>query len=237
MHEDGHLLLILHAPPSDDHSEREPRLFWRNDAGAWVSDQLGTGIHSLKEHVADFDERTEHLEDLFDEADSSEDFYALLREVVPLSRTVRNLYATLQDARERSGDDKELISLRDQASDMVRRLDLLHEDIKNGLNFTVAFQSEEQTWRSYEMSVSAHRLNLLAAIFLPTATLASLYGMNLRNGWEDDPSRMPFWAVFAFGIVLGVVTTIMLTRHPTKPTISRTAPKIAEQKDATESAE
>ena len=36
MHEEGHLLLVLHAPPSPDSPHREGRFFWRDHAGQWT---------------------------------------------------------------------------------------------------------------------------------------------------------------------------------------------------------
>ena len=42
---DGHLLLVLHAPPKPEAAEREGRFFWRNPQGEWTSKDLGSGIH------------------------------------------------------------------------------------------------------------------------------------------------------------------------------------------------
>ena len=43
---EGHLLLVLHAPPAPDQDEREGRFFWRKPDGTWVSDRMGVGQHS-----------------------------------------------------------------------------------------------------------------------------------------------------------------------------------------------
>jgi len=96
--------------------------------------------------------------------------FDLLRSIAPLHRTARHLYATLQEARELVPEDRDLINLRDQIGEIERALELLHGDAKNGLEFTVARQAEQQAERTYDMAVSAHRLNLLAAAFFPVAT-------------------------------------------------------------------
>ena len=40
---DGHLLLVLHAPPDPDQDQRKGRFFWRKPDGVWASDQMGSG--------------------------------------------------------------------------------------------------------------------------------------------------------------------------------------------------
>ena len=44
MHEDGHLLLVLHAPPGTCDAERIGRLFWRAPEGNWSSTEQGPGL-------------------------------------------------------------------------------------------------------------------------------------------------------------------------------------------------
>ena len=44
---DGHLLLVLHAPPKPDDPERVGRFFWRNPQGEWLSKDLGSGIRAF----------------------------------------------------------------------------------------------------------------------------------------------------------------------------------------------
>jgi len=36
MQHDGHLLLVLHAPPSPDSAERHGHVFWRDADGKWT---------------------------------------------------------------------------------------------------------------------------------------------------------------------------------------------------------
>src|SRR5262249_31193757 len=172
---EGHLLLVLHEPPLAGVPERTGRLFWRDPEGTWRARPLGDGPQALKRHVAEFAERVEELEKQWQTATTAEDYYTLLRAIAPLHRTARNLHATLQQARELVPEDRDLINLRDQVGEIERALELLHADAKNGLDFTVAHQVEQQAERSYDMAVAAPRLNLLAGAVLPLPPLSAPY--------------------------------------------------------------
>jgi hypothetical protein len=218
---DGHLLLVLHEPPEAGALDRAGRLFWRDAQGEWRSKSLGDGAQALKRHVAQFADRLEDLEKQWQRAASAEDFYLLLRAIAPLHRTTRNLYATLQEARELAADDRDLINQRDRVGEIERAIELLHGDARNGLDFTVARQAEQQAQRTYEMAVAAHRLNVLAAIFFPIATLSGIYsavfGMMLAHGdaWQH-PWSTPglFWCVLALGLLGGLVLAKRVARKP-----------------------
>ncbi len=45
---EDHLLLVLHAPPKPDDSERSGRFFWRSPQGDWLSKDLGSGIRAWR---------------------------------------------------------------------------------------------------------------------------------------------------------------------------------------------
>ena len=229
MSAEGHLLLVLHAPPSVGIPARTGRLFWRDPEGAWRSKPLGDGPNALKRHVAEFSERVEELEKQWQSAGSAEDYFILIRTIAPLHRTARHLYAVLQEARELVPEDRDLINLRDQVGEIDRALDLLHGDAKNGLDYTVAHQAEQQAERSYEMAVAAHRLNMLAATFFPVATLSAIfgavYGMMLAHeqhglhGWSTPEI---FWSVMGTGAICGLLLGIFVARKPA-PVCARVA--------------
>jgi len=205
MFADGHLLLLLHAPPKADEPQRSARVFWRSPDGTWQS-TMGPGIASLQRHLAEFHALLERLDDLEDLADRAQDFLAILQEIAPLRRTARNLHETLQQAREMVPDDSELILCRDQAYAMQRRAELVESDTQSGLQCAVARRAEEQAQSSQRMATLAHRLNVMAALFFPIATLATVFGMNLRHGMEItsfDP--WPFWIVLGTGLFVGLL--------------------------------
>ena len=59
------------------------------------------------------------------------------------------------------------------------------------------------------MARSAHHLNILAAIFLPLATLASVLGMDIPHGLEDSKPPGTFLLVLAVGLGLGLLVTVV----------------------------
>lgn len=213
---EGHLLLILHAPPEPDQTQRAARLFWRLPDGQWKSSDLGTGTAALAEHLQQYRKRVERHEEHEDSARVARDYFGLLRDVVPLHRTVRNLHSALQQARELVPDDRDLIAFRDEANDLERALELLHSDLQNGLSFTVAFQAEQQAAQGHAMAVSAHRLNLLAALFFPIGALAAVFGMNLSHGLDRFDSPALFWTVLAAGLVTGIVLALGIASRPAR---------------------
>ncbi|HVK08337.1 MAG TPA: hypothetical protein VM597_06120 [Gemmataceae bacterium] len=212
---DGHLLLILHEPPTPGVAERSARAFWRNPAGDWTSKGPGDGPHALKRHVAEFAERVEALEARWQSAGAAADYFELLRELAPLHRTTRNLHAVLQEARELVPGDRDLINLRDRVGDIERTIELLHGDARNGLDFTIAHQAERQAEQSFGMAMAAYRLNVLAAVFFPIVTLGAVFGMHLDNGLRDTATPAHFWGLLAVALLGGVLLARAIARKPT----------------------
>ncbi len=207
-----HLLLVLHAPPGPDNDHRDARFFWRDAAGKWSAAGVsGSGILSLKNHLAEFADRLDKLEARFQAADTASEYFELLQSIAPIHRTVRHMHTALQNARELLPNDREVISLRDRAGELEREAELLHTDTKNGMDYTVARRSEELAGRSHEMMLSAHRLNLLAALFFPIATASSIFGMNLRHGLDQDNFEI-FIMVLIFSLGIGGILMLLINR-------------------------
>ena len=222
---DGHLLLVLHEPPKTGVAERTGRLFWRSPNGSWSSNGLGAGLQSLTTHLGEFTDKIDALDKQSDSADSADDYYSMLRTVAPLHRVVRNLHATLQQARELVPEDRDVINARDQSGEMERALELLHSDASHGLNFTVARQAEEQAEASFQMAVAGYRLNLLAAMFFPIATIATVFGMNLKHGFEGDTSGAVFWGLLLAGLASGVFLAMTIAKKPVRPSDRKRRPE------------
>lgn len=200
--EEGHLLLILHEPPQPEEVTRPARLFWRSPEGKWRATGAGQadGLGVLKRHLDTLRQLLQQWDARVDGGKSAQDFFAVLNAATPLKRTTRNLHKALQDARE-SVDDREVISLRDLAAELERSAELLVSDARNGLDFTVARNAEDQAVQGRRSAEAQHRLNLLAALFFPVTAIGSILGMNLRTGLEGAPPGV-FWAVLvlAFGV-------------------------------------
>lgn len=202
MVDDGHLLLVLHAVPVPGESERAARFFWRDKAGGWKTSAHGSGVGGLREHVTEFENAVEALEDKLRAAKTAKDFFEVLQGATPLHRTSRNLLRTLQEARE-AMDDRELINLRDRAGEVERGAELVLSEARDGLDFTSARQAEAQAALSLELARDGHKLNVITAVFLPITALASIFSMTLHSGLETVGEPWLFWLIVLAGVALG----------------------------------
>lgn len=219
MHADGHLLVILHDVPDPGEPDvRNGRLFWRKPDGTWKASASGaTNIGPLRAHVEAFDAAADQLEEQVDKAKKAKDWFEVLRMSAPLLRSARNMSRALQEARELAKTDKELIAVRDAAQEVERALELIHGHARDGLEFTVARNAEENVESSRHVVESGHRLNLIAAMFLPITALGSLLGMNLVHGLETWEKPYAFWAVALVAFLLGVMVRASLPKPHRSP--------------------
>lgn len=199
---EGHLLLILHEPPTRDELDRVAVYFWRDPAGRWLHSGRGNGISCLSEHLARYRDAEERIDLAYRAACCASDYFQLLEELVPLQRSARNQHAALQAAREQVRGDRELISLRDEAGALERAFEILHADARNALEFEMARLAEEQARLGEETVRAGHRLNILAALFLPLSAVTGVFGMNLPLGLEQAPGWLTA-AVLALSFAIG----------------------------------
>lgn len=211
--EEGHALLVLHKPPGPDDRTREGVLFWRNTAGEWQCNRGGPGPGGLKRHVQAYADIEAKLTEDYETAASSTALFDLLETMVPLVRAVRSMHAALQTAREAVKQDAFIIEVRDLAYEVERNMDLLLEDVRNAIQQRSAREAETQAQASKEALAASHRLNILAALFLPLTAITSLFGMNFSTGL-DEKIPMLFWLIFAGGVALGCVIKSWVTARP-----------------------
>ena len=155
MLEEGHLLVILHAPPRTDQDEREGRFFWRDPAGNWMPKGLRHGEHPLQQLLEEYDAALDSLDQRAEQADGADDYFELLKDLNPLVRSVNNLYGTLQKAREAAPGDRKLLVMRDAAYELSRRAELLYADTRHALDFHIAKRAELQAASSERMAVAS----------------------------------------------------------------------------------
>jgi hypothetical protein len=203
MSSDGHLLLVLHRPPRHDEDERTARFFWRSPDGNWMCSDLGSGPKAMTRHLEEYADVIESYDRREEAADQAEDYFGVLNGLSPVVRAARHLHHALQEARQMYPEDRNIIDFRDRAYEIERTAELLYNGTRNSLDYSLARQAEDQARSSHAMSVSAHRLNLLAAFFFPIATLAAIFGANLEHGLEDLSPPLPFVALIVAGLVLG----------------------------------
>lgn len=216
MYEDGHLLVILHHLPGPDDHDRKAALFWRNPDGEWRSTEgKGKGPVALQDHLDHNDEFLEKLEKDEIAASTALAYHQLLEAVPPVLRTARGTHRALQQARDFIKSDRAIISFRDQAAGGERTAELLLQDAQFGLNYTVARSAEAQTASAQKMAATAHRLNVLAALFLPLTAVTSLFGMEIHSGIADTKSN--FWLILIIGMVVGAVLALAIGSRPKLP--------------------
>jgi len=200
--EEGHLLMVLHKPPGPDDTRREGVLFWRSPAGEWQVNRGGQGAASLKRHVQSYQDIEGKLVHDYEEAADTTALFNLLEALTPMARAARNMYQTLQTAREAIGDDPFVIEMRDLASEIDRNLELLTEDVRHAIQYRTAREAEEQAKLSRQALQASHRLNILAALFFPLTAIASLFGMNFSHGMNQNSPAI-FWLVSVVSVSLG----------------------------------
>lgn len=210
--EAGHLLIILHVPPTQDTMDREPILFLRRPDGTYLVNGYDNGGQKLRALISQYRELWESCDKSYDSADSPEAILALLEKLAPLNRSSTNLADTLQSARDYEKQDKFLISARDESYDVSRAFELLISDAKLKLDYRIAKNSESQAIRAQAMISAQHRLNVLAAITFPIMALATVLGMNLTHGLEGR-SPVIFLSVLLLGIVIGLFVKGWVNRH------------------------
>jgi hypothetical protein len=217
MEADGHLLLVLHAPPSPDVQTRDGRFYWRDATGVWTPAGTAPSQPGVGQLLAEYEKSIELLQQAEDDAVTARQYFELLNRLNPLVRAARHLHETLQEAREAVPNDRQVLLWRDRAYTISRSAELLHNDAKNALDFAVAQRAEEEAEASRRALTAAHRLNILVACFFPIATMAAIFGVNLRHGLEDYDklyAPYPLIAILGGGLLLGLILTTFINRRP-----------------------
>ncbi len=207
--EEDHLLIILHHPPEADEHDRRAALFWRAPDGEWRTTLTGNGVGALQDFVRGYDEKVTSFEQEEAKASTATHYHNVLEKLAPVLRASRGLHRALQQARELVHEDRHLITLRDQAAAVERNAELLLQDAQFGLNFIAARQAETQAAAARQMANTAHRLNLIAAFFLPLTALATIFGMDIHSRLPDTP--MNFVLICFLGLASGAIFAGLLS--------------------------
>ncbi|MBX3423736.1 MAG: hypothetical protein KF752_19435 [Pirellulaceae bacterium] len=216
MQADGHLLIVAHHVPEPDQPQRRGILFWLDATGQWRASNGDPGKSALSMHLDRFAKRLERYEIEEQKADQSLDYLPVLDGIVPLMRTLKNLLAALEHARDLCPAERSLIETRDRAYDLSRQAELLHTDVKNSMEVAMIRNAAEQSAAAQQMTVAAHRLNTLAALFLPIATLGTVLGTTLTENWRWSQSPIYFLLLILVGTALGLAVSKFINR-PYKP--------------------
>ena len=207
-------LIVAHFVPEHDEVGRRGILFWRDASGEWRASNGDPGKVALKQHLDRYAKRIEDFDQLESKADKADDYLPVLEGLAPIVRSTRNLLEVLEEARKAITEDRSLIDHRDRAYDLSRTADLLYEDAKNSMDVAMVRKADEQAQASHQMALASHRLNLLAAMFFPFATLGAIFGTTLTDNWSWSQSPIPFLLYIAAGVFIGVFLTTFVVKPP-----------------------
>ena len=206
------LLIVAHQVPEHDEISRRGQLFWLDSTGEWRASNGDPGKVALQMHLDRYSKRIDHFEVIEAKAQKADDYLPILDGMVPLVRSTKNLLSTLEEARKELPKDRSIIDHRDRAYELSRQAELLYEDAKNSMEVAMIRRADEQTTATHQMTVASHRLNVLAAIFFPLATMGSVFGTTLTDNWSWSKSTMGFTCFLAVGIAFGLILVGFVTR-------------------------
>jgi hypothetical protein len=209
---DSELLIVAHEVPKADEVSRRGVLFWRDASGEWRCSNGDPGRIAITKHLDRYSSVLDDLEVQEQKAIKADDYPPLLETLAPIVRSGRNLLEALEEARKAIPQARELIDLRDRAYDISRQADLLYEDSKNSMDVAIVRRADEQAQATHRMMVASHRLNVLAAMFFPFATLGAVFGTTLTDNWSWAQTPFPFIGFIAFSALCGFVLTKFVAR-------------------------
>jgi F0F1-type ATP synthase assembly protein I len=195
---------------------RRGLLFWRDANGTWRASNGEPGNQAIGMHLDRYEKQVQAYDAMEEKAINADDYLPVLEGIAPIVRSSRNLLDTLEQARQAQPNDRTLIDHRDKAYDISRQAELLYEDAKNSMDVAMVRRADEQAAAANKMMVSAHRLNILAAMFFPFATLNAIFGTTLTDGWAWSRSPIGFVIFLVVGILAGLVLLGYVSRPEKK---------------------
>lgn len=209
---ESHVLIVAHMVPEHDEATRRGVLFWRDGTAEWRCSLGDPGALAIELHLDRYAKKIDFYEVQEAAASKADDYLPLLEGLAPIVRSTRNLLESMEEARKVLMDDRSIIDHRDRAYDLSRQAELLYEDAKNSMDVAVVRRADEQAQATHQMTVAAHRLNILAATFFPFATLGAIFGTTLTDNWAWSRSAVPFAVFLVAGLLIGLVLAKFISR-------------------------
>ncbi len=214
MNHDGHLLILAHEVPRAEEAHRRGILCWRDADGNWRSSDGTSGIDALDQLLERYEQRLEELDRAEAQAVKAAEYLPVLESAAPVARAAANLYDVLREARKAVPEALELIDFRDRAYELSRSAELAYQYTKDSMDVAVVRRAEEQARASDQMAVASHRLNIMAAVFFPLATLSAVFGTTLTDNWTWSESPYAFLLFVAGGLLVGIVLAVFVSSKP-----------------------
>ena len=83
----------------------------------------------------------------------------------------------------------------------------------DGRQEAVVKRAEEQAAASDRMALASHRLNIMAALFFPLATLSGVFGTTLTENWTWSLAAGPFLLFVAVGLLAGILLAYFVSSN------------------------
>jgi hypothetical protein len=206
------LLIVAHQVPGPDEAGRRGILFWRSGNGEWRCSNGDPGKAAIGLLLDSYSNKIESYEVQESKALNADDYLPLMEALAPIVRANRNLLETLEEARKSVPEERLLIDMRDRAYDLSRQAELLYEDAKNSMDVAIVRRADEQAQNTNRMMIAAHRLNTLAALFFPFATLGAIFGTTFTDNWSWSQSVVPFLLFLVASGLFGVFLTRFINK-------------------------
>lgn len=214
MEHEGHLVIVAHEVPSAREDRRQGVLLWRDDNGQWEASNGEPGGAAIELLLDRYEKRIDQFEQTEVSAQGSDQYLPLLEGLAPVTRAIRNLHAVLGEARKALTEEIQLINHRDRAYDLSRTAELTYQFAKDSMDVAVVRKAEEQAAASAKMEAAAHRLNIMAALFFPLATLGGIFGTTLTDGWSWAETSTPFYLFLGGGLLAGIILASLISKRP-----------------------
>lgn len=217
MHDEGHLVIVAHDVPGSNERHRRGVLFWRKPDGSWAASNGDVGNIAIELLLKKYDEEITQFELDEVQAQDAKQYLRVVEGLSPVARSIQNLSSVLQDARKHLPEATELIDLRDRAYELARTAQLNYQMTRDAMDVSMIRRSEENARIADRQAQATHRLNLLAAFFLPLATISGIFGTTLTDNWPWAESFIPFLLMLGFGLMSGSVLVLVLASAGAKP--------------------
>lgn len=205
-------LIVAHEVPKADENDRRGVLFWRDERGEWRASNGDPGKVGLDNLLNIYAKSLDDFDRKEASAQRADEYWPILDGMAPVVRSVRHLLEVLEQARQAFPKVRELIDYRDRAYELTRTAELLYSDAKNAMDVAVVRRAEQQSEASRQQASAAHRLNQLAALFFPLATLGSVFGTTFTENWSWSQTPVAFLSFLALGLLTGLGLAKFISR-------------------------
>ena len=209
IYEEENLVIVAHDVPAPTERVRRGILIWRKPDGTWSSSNGELGNIAIEKLLQKYDQAITKFESAEARANKADAYLKIVEALAPVSRSLQNFSNVMKEARKQVPDATELIDLRDRAYELARSAQLNYQMTRDEMDVAMIVRGEEHSRIADRMAQASHRLNMMAAFFLPLATISGVFGTTLTDNWSWSSSVVPFLLMITLGLLAGFVCMVM----------------------------